>query len=352
MRLLGRGTAITFCAASAFLLSSALPASAASAPSWRVVFRHLYSAGNSTYFGVAAVKGGAWAVGGADYAGPTGGVPVGAHYRKGRWVAVSMPAHLTSTLEAVSADSSTDAWAVSNFGGYVLHWHNGRWAVAHRWPESGLAQELTGVLAFSPANVWVFGGSGANPGLGTWHLHGRTWTKVTGLGGNVSFASALSPTNMWAVGGINVGEDSILHYVSGRWHHITSPALRGLQFSAILADSRDVWAVATEGGGPGTARLLHLHAGRWSTLAMPKAYLPIHMARDGRGGFWFTAVNVKTSAVWLLHRSASGRWTVQRDPGAIALGRIPGTATSLWGAGSVSHGSGFEAAAFAYGQVG
>jgi hypothetical protein len=169
MRLLSRGTAITLCAASALLLCSAQPAGASPAPGWRLAYRHLYSPGNSSYYGIAAVKGAAWAVGGADVTGPLDGVPVAAHWRNGQWVAMSMPPHLSDALWAVSADSATDAWAVSNLGGYVLHWHNGRWSLAHRWPESGLARELTGVTAFSPTNVWVFGGSGGNPGLGTWH---------------------------------------------------------------------------------------------------------------------------------------------------------------------------------------
>ncbi len=346
--------AVTLASAAAVALSSALPADALSVPGWRLVYRHLYVPGNSAYFAITAVSGrSAWAVGSADFAGPTGGVPAAARWHNGHWTATAMPRHLTSILWAVSADSSTDAWTVSNEGGYVLHWHSGRWTVAHRWSESGgLPRVLTGVTAFSPTNVWVFGGSGAFPGIGTWHLHGHTWTRVTGLGGNISFASALSPTDMWAVGGINVGEDSIVHYAGGKWHHITRPALRGLQFNAILALSPgNVWAIGSKGGGPGTARLLQLRRGRWTSYAPPNGFDPTHITPDGHGGLWLTALNTHTSAFWLLHRSGAGRWAVVRGPGAIALALIPGTG-SLWGAGAVSHKSGFEAAIYAHGKVG
>jgi hypothetical protein len=344
--------ALTLASAAAVTLSSALPADASSVPSWRLFYHHHYTPGNSAYFSITAASSrSAWAVGSADFAGPIGGVPVAARWHNGRWTATAMPKHLTSILWAVSADSSTDAWTVSNQGGYALHWHGGRWTVARRWSESGgLPRELTGVTAFSPTNVWVFGGSGAFPGIGTWHEHSGVWTKVSGVGGNISFASALSPSDMWAVGGINVGEDSIVHYAGGRWHHITSPALRGLQFNAILALSPgNVWTAASK-GGPGTARLLQLRRGRWTRRALPAGFDPTHITADGHGGLWFTALN-RANAVWLLHRSATGRWAIVRDPGALALALIPGT-RSLWGAGAVSQKSGFEAAIYAHGKVG
>jgi len=261
-----------------------------------------------------------------------------------------MPTGLTGILGAVSADSSKDAWTVSQLSGLVLHWHNGRWTVARRFSESGgLAQELTGVTAFSPTNVWVFGGSGAYPGVGTWHLHGHVWTKVTGLGGNISFASALSARDMWAVGGINVGQDSIMHYVHGKWHHVTGKALSGLQFSQILAlSTSNVWTVASKGGAPDTMRLLQLHNGRWIRHALPANDDPIDMVADGHGGLWLTVSTSK--GIQFLHRSASGRWRLIHDPGAEYLALIPGT-TSLWGAGATTYKTGFEAAIYANGRV-
>ena len=78
MRSPGRGcVAVSLCAAAVVTLSSALPADASSTPSWRVVYRHQYTPGNSVYFAITAVsRSAAWAVGGADFAGPIGGVPV------------------------------------------------------------------------------------------------------------------------------------------------------------------------------------------------------------------------------------------------------------------------------------
>jgi hypothetical protein len=347
--------ALSVAAATALALGVALPASASTRlPSWRLVFKHHYSGGNSSYFGIAAAgRSAAFAVGSAKFAGPTGGVPISARWHDGRWTALAMPSGLTGILSAVSADSGKDAWAVSEFGGYVLHWHNGQWKVALQFSESsGLPQEMTGVTAFSPTNVWVFGGSGAYPGVGTWHLQGHAWTRIRGFGGNISFASALSPEDMWAVGGINVGEDSIMHYIRGKWHHITSPVLSGLQFSQILAlTSSNVWTVASNGGSPGSFRLLQLRGGHWTRHALPKNYDPTDMVADGRGGLWFTAIDTSNNKVQFLHRSAAGHWSVIHDPGVGPLALIPGT-SSLWGAGDTSLKTGFEAAIYANGPVG
>jgi hypothetical protein len=347
---------LSVAAATAVTLSFAVPASATTRlPNWRLIFKHHYSGGgNSSYFAVAAAgHGAAFAVGSANFAGTTGGVPVTARWHDGRWTTLAMPHGLTGILGAVSADSGKDAWTVSELGGYVLHWHNGRWKVALRLSESGsLPREMTGVTAFSPTNVWVFGGSGAFPGVGTWHLHGHVWTRVSGLGGNISFASAVSASDMWAVGGINVGEDSIMHYIHGKWHHITSPVLSGLQFGKIVAlTSRDVWTLASKGGAPGTFRLLQLRNGRWTRYALPARYDPIDMAPDGRGGLWLTAVHTSNDQIQFLHRSARGHWSVIHDPGVESLALIQGT-SSLWGAGATTHKSGFEAAIYANGRVG
>ena len=156
---------------------------------------------------------------------------------------------------------------------------------------------------------------------------------------------------MWAVGGINVGEDSIMHYVHGTWHHITSPALRGLQFTQILAlTPSNVWTVASKGGAPGTMRLLQLLNGRWTHHALPAHYDPTAMVADGRGGFWFTAIHTSNSELQFLHRSARGRWRVIGGSSASSLALIPGT-SSLWGAGAATHNAGFEAAVYANGRV-
>ncbi len=175
----------------------------------------------------------AWALGGTDLSGTGSGTPAAEHWQGGSWKASKLPGGLASAIDAASAPSASDVWAVSDQGGYILHFNGTSWSTsAKRFSGFG---ELTGVTAFSPSNVWVFGGPGAAPGFGTWHYKGRSWTKSpTATKDGIAYASALSPSNMWAIGAVSAGEDSVFRY-TGSWHQVTASALSGLQFHAILA---------------------------------------------------------------------------------------------------------------------
>ncbi len=336
--------------------SGHLAARAASVPGWRIVFRKPCSKGCG-YFDVSASgRANAWAAGVTGSSGaPDTGRPTVARWHNGTWRPGSLPSGLSGgLLIAVSADSAKDAWAVSALGGYALHWNGTRWSVARRWPEGSLRQEFTGIQAFGPRNVWAFGGPGAYPGLGTWHLHGTSWTKVaSGPGAGIVSASALSPTDMWAIGSTSAPQDSIVHY-TGTWRLVRSSALSRLQFSGITAlAAGNVWAVATKPGTPNVAYAVHLRNGTWVRTRLPWAVNPIRVAADGHGGIWLTALG--THAAWAIHRSAAGRWSrvsVGSRAAMIGLTLIPGTA-SLWGAGSAATGPSSGASAiWAYGRVG
>jgi hypothetical protein len=339
--------------ASTLALSPALAAPATAKPGWHIAFSQRYGGGEdgSVYWDVAVAGTSAgWAVGSV---GTDPSRPVAAHWNGRSWRRTAMPPGLSSYLIAVSADSPQDAWAVSGLGGYVLHWQGTGWSVAKRWPERGLPTELTGVTAFSPTNVWVFGGSGAWPGVGTWHLQGRTWTKVTGAGGNISFASAVSPTDIWAIGGIMAGQDAIMHYSDGHWRHVTAAALDGLQFSGITTMGQgQVLAAAALQTNVFKGYLVQLSGGKWRRIAVPWPANLIKIGPDGKGGIWLTAQN-RTYGEYLIHRSARGRWyriPLRQRGTMFGLAQI-GTSTSLLGAGAVVGKPGSDAAVWAYGPV-
>ena len=337
-RLIGTGLA-----AAALTATAWLPGAAAASTGWQVAFRT--HSGAATIFngliGVSASgKASAWAVGGTDLSGATPGAPVAEQWNGKTWHAATLPTGLTGTLGAVSTPAQNDAWAVSQLTGYALRWHGTAWSVAKRWPEPahGLNRELTGVTAFSPTNVWVFGAPGASPGLGTWHLRGSTWHKVTGLAGEISTASAISSTDMWAIGADNVAPDDILvHYNGTTWQQETSTALAGLQFGSILALSdSNVWVTATMGGSL-PEHLLHFNGKAWTSQSAPSGVQLRSIAADGQGGLWFSADRPKASQPPLAeHRSATGTWSSHALPTgtgqAFGMARIPGT-SSLWASG-------------------
>ena len=345
-------------AAASLALVSGLPGAAAASTGWQVVFQAHYGTPalfNGLFKVAASGKANAWAVGGTDLSGSTPGAPLAEHWTGTSWQATTLPSGLTGTLISVSTPAPDDAWAVSQLTGYALHWDGTSWSVAKTWPEHGLPTQITDVAAFSPSNVWVFGGPGAYPGVGTWHLRGGTWHRVTGLAKGVTFVSTLSRSDMWAIGADNVSpEDILLHYNGTTWQQSTGTALTGLQFSRILALSdTDVWVIGSPGGGP-KEQLLHFNGTQWSSvpITVPSGVQLESIASDGNGGLWFSGFG-SSPAQWAVHRSAAGTWS-STDLGSgrtvFDFALIPGT-TSLWGAGTLAAAPGADAAIWGHGPA-
>jgi hypothetical protein len=347
-------------AGAAVAIAGALPAQAAAAPGWRVMHQYSPRGFYSQYSAVAAAGSHAWAAGGYGVAGY--GSPAGAYWNGSRWSRTAFPAKTIGEVTAISADSPADAWAVTP--GDVLHWQRGRWSIARTWNlDAGPPGPVKwSVLAFGPADVWVFGPSGG-PSGGVWHLHGRTWTHVTGAGRSILSASAVSASDMWAIGWQH---GTLLHYIRGAWHAVTAPRLKGHWLGAIYANSpTSVWITATASGASGL-ELLHLDGNRWTTDNLPWA-LPVSavntnsvppnaLSPDAAGGMWLTSYSPGRYAGWLLHLSASGQWSKTSIGGWIMRGivRAPGR-RGMWAVGSTPQGSGpypfSDAVIWAYGSV-
>ena len=177
--------------------------------------------------GVSAVKArDAWAVGWVPSPGEENALIV--HWNGRAWSKVTSPSlggDISGALNAVSADSAADAWAV----GYsctsrcgvidhilILHWNGAAWAAVQA-PNLGHTGELRGVTAVSSSDAWAVGRecvahcrSGGPTCYRTLILHwnGAAWSHVpspspgpdTSQGGLRS-VSADSPADGWAVGG-------------------------------------------------------------------------------------------------------------------------------------------------------
>lgn len=344
----------TTASATVLALAPAVAAQAASTPGWRLVFTHHYgkAANYSGYLtGVATGKKHAWAFGSADLSGATPGSPRAEQWNGTSWHGSTLPSGLTSEIVGASATSGSNVWAVTQFGGDVLHWNGTRWKVAKHLAGSG---QLTGVTAISGKDVWVFGGGGFTGGLGTWHFNGSTWTHVKGIATGIEEASAVSATSIWGIGSASAPADSIVHYNGTTWRRLTAKALAGLQFGDILAESpKNVWATATVASNGFTPWLVHHSSSGWRRIALPWSVHPIRIAPDGRGGLWMTAVS-KSARSWIIHRSATGTWRRTRvlagaSATMVSPVLIPRT-TSLWAFGLVNNSSGSSAAIWGHGR--
>jgi hypothetical protein len=338
-------------------------AQAAASPGWRLVASHHYppladyNALNSV---VAPAKTDAWALGGNNVGSAAGtNIPVAQRWNGSTWHAVTLPAGVTGPVWAASAPAANDIWAVTEQTGYLVHFNGSTWSVAKTFA-TGLS--ATGVTAFSPTNVWVFGRTGFGPGLGTWHLHGTTWTNVTGLGGSVTKASALSASDIWAIGSTgNNPQDAIVRYQGSGWEKVTSAALSDAQFNNIVALSpTNVWV---SGNKAGTSKplLVHLNGTTWTPVAVPFTLNLGALTSDGQGGLWMAANALPpANRIWAVHLAVSSTgvltWTrheLTAGAGGFAydITLIPGT-TSLWAVGSKPATTGSSVAIWADGPIG
>lgn len=329
------------------------PAQAAGATGWHEVFVHHYGA-SADVCGFTAViapgRHGAWAFGGINLS--ITGSPVAERWTGGRWRASPLPRGLGSTINAASAVSASNIWAVTFYGGDILHWNGRRWSLAKHLSGSG---ELTGIAAVSARDVWVFGASGAIRGLGTWHFNGRTWKKITGNGGLISAARALSATSIWAIGGTPL-QSAILHYNGTRWRQLRARPLAGIAATSVLPMSpTNVWVSAATGSSHITSWLIHFNGRQWTRIKVPWPVAGLgHLIPDGQGGLWAAAESNSGSSLD-LHLSRSGRWSRIAAPAGAGFGieaqaLIPGT-TSVWGVGATQGTMGTNAVIWRYGPA-
>jgi hypothetical protein len=218
----------------------------------------------STLAGIAAISdGGAWAVGYTV----VGGAPwqtLAEHWDGKAWTIVDTPnpeGARWSTLQAVTAISPTDVWAVGeSFNGSIdaalaEHWDGTAWKIVGT-PDTGAAQTiLQGVTAFSSSDVWAVGwDTDYVPGVVTEHWNGRRWRIVPAPGppdgGRFYGASATSANDVWAVGAANLPDGAtgmlIEHWDGGAWSIVPNPQ-PNRHFSYLVAvdapSGDDVWAV-------------------------------------------------------------------------------------------------------------
>jgi hypothetical protein len=354
MRLSRRaGAALSAVAVAAAMTAAGLAAQAASVTGWHQVFaRHYGTPADLSGFTavLAPARHDAWAFGGTSLS--VTGTPVAEHWTGGRWRPSALPRGLGAAINAASAVSAGDIWAVTFYGGDILHWNGSRWSVARHLTGSG---ELTGITAVSAKDVWVFGASGAIGGLGTWHFNGHGWKKITGNGGTVSAASALSGTDIWGIGG-TPARGVVLHYDGTTWRQLTAKALAGVAATGVLSVSPgNVFVSGTAGSRHIASGLIHLSGRTWSRIKVP---WPVEglggLMPDGRGGLWAAAESYNGHS-WDLHLSRAGRWSRVAAPGGSGWGlgdqaMIPGT-TSLWGVGARQEKTGSDAVIWAYGRA-
>jgi hypothetical protein len=251
----------------------------------------------------------AWAVG--SFGNPITGATqtLVLHSNGTSWSTVSSPnpggttsSNDFSDLNAVSADSATDAWAVGYYGSngltggsktLVLRWNGTSWnTVASPNPggtSTNVDNILESVVAISATDAWAVGvyvnaTTGADETL-VLHWNGTKWSKVASPNpggtsiGNVNLLSGVSfdsTTDALAVGfyvtpAMHIQQTLALHWNGTKWSKVASPTTGGSSLSSVSADSAtDAWAVGSYPNATTEETLaLHWNGTKWNKVASP-----------------------------------------------------------------------------------
>ena len=297
----------------------------------------------------------AWIFGGTNPGGPS--APVAAEWNGTALTTATLPAGLSSFISDATATSSTDIWAASEYGRYLLHYDGVQWRVVKRWQHG----QITGLTAISPSDVWVFGTTAdGSSDVGTWHFDGDSWQRVPGLPDSVVRASATPAGDIWAIAA-SPASYSILHYDGTSWQPVlTGTDLDGVQPRDILAlSASDVWVLGTKADSADGVRLvlLHWNGAAWASLVTQVNAWAGRLAPGAGGSVLVTATPADESAAGLIMQvSAAREWLVVTAESWLADGSVSDVALasdtgSLWASGAILTRLGGEAVVWT-GQLG
>jgi hypothetical protein len=300
-----------------------------------------------------------WALGTAEPPGKTigPGIATGVHWNGHSWSRVTFPKAVKGGIGCAGASSAGNVWAFAGAGLFgdgapyagALHLVGGKWQVTKSFTPAGL---VSGCSVLGNGNAWVYGLTHAAPGVGTWRLRGRTWSRATTGKFYLVSASEVRSNDVWAIAADTLGNNDVIAYWNGRsWARNTavekalpSPsATVSVQLEAINAVGKgNVWIaglVVTQSGQNTKVSdlVLHLSGGTWHKVAPGSSgyYLP-DAVPDGHGGWWAENVFANDPKTPYLMHEAKGRWTrvtlpvPHGDQATLnGFGHVPGTAATL-----------------------
>ncbi len=297
--------------------AGAVPAVAASAPSWRTSYLSKDTGYDDFYLdSVAAVgKKDAWAVGSKQKgAGASGAV---LHWNGAKWSAVTIPGS-TGSFQAVGGSSPTNVWVMGDTAhGVSAAWHwNGK-----SWTSVTTNFRAGGVAVLSTTDAWAVGGDESGKGQSL-HWDGKKWHMVP-MPFTAFRVSAVSKNDVWAVGENPNNQPYAAHWNGTKWTAVTLPKVtvpKGDSGFAYLADvtaisKNNVWAAGRfyyiQPGKPGHNRtvLMHWNGKKWSLAIGTHGTFALSVTSDGAGGVWWT-----TFYNSYVHRTKSGQATVYAEP--------------------------------------
>jgi hypothetical protein len=201
------------------------------------------------------------------------------HWDGTAWSQVTSPNPFPDELNAVTAASATDAWAVGYYctagclaaggalGTLIEHWNGTAWTQVtspNPGPPGNTAGLLFGAVATGAGDAWASGDYCTSKCLTSSqvyrnlieHWNGKAWSKVAApspprgpnLFTNLFALSADSPTDAWAVGyhdTNSASKSTILHWNGTAWAKAAdpNPGNPDLLYGVSAESPTDAWAV-------------------------------------------------------------------------------------------------------------
>jgi hypothetical protein len=197
-------------------------------------------------------------------------------------------------LNAVSARSAGDVWAVGYYGSatgqktLILHWNGTGWK-KFASPSPGGNDTLTGVSADSATDAWAVGSYQVSCSTGgveqktlILRWNGISWKQFASPNpdrctNELTAVNAVSASDAWAVGsyGFAFGSHTlVLRWNGSSWKRVTTAPSPGSRdaLTGVSADSAtDAWAVGAylSSGDCGCTLILHWNGTSWKQVPSP-----------------------------------------------------------------------------------
>ena len=202
------------------------------------------------------------------------------------------PGTNNNDLLAVTVLSACNAWAVGTRSDTPLatqtlieHWNGTAWTVVPSPSPSDVSNELAGVGAISPKDMWAVGyssnGTSFRPLIE--HYNGLGWRAVraphSGTGGGLVGVVAFGKKDAWAVGSTTLasgGTRELIEHWNGRaWKIRSSPTVgteNGFVGGIDGSSPNDVWVVGYRGRfgyASSTTLIEHWNGTVWKVVKAP-----------------------------------------------------------------------------------
>lgn len=269
------------------------------------------------------------------------------------WKVVKTPnIGFNDDLLALSADSTTDIWAVGQL--VSLRFNGTNWTAIPMAP----ANSMNGVAALSPSDVWAVGMDFPNNHNVSviQHFDGNQWSIVASPhfagGDTLNSVQAISANDIFAVGTANADLASaasplVEHFDGSTWSVVSTPLFSTpVQLNQLaIISATDMWAVGVSGTLQTTELpfAMHFDGTEWKQVSVPAGKNKIFTELRGvtaiaTNDVWavgFTETNGAPAEVTLTEHWDGTAWSIVPSPNQGASGGIQ-PENQLFGVSAIS----------------